>query len=110
MLQTLRSNVDLTALSIVLSFFLVVGGVGVWYVRKTTGRPLKDMLAVLGGGIALAALCFSLHSIEPASLKKRTVTNIGFWIFVALAPLVWWAFNKLARPASTKARSRNKRS
>jgi hypothetical protein len=46
MLDNLKYQVNLAALFITLSVLFVCTTVGFWYVRKTTGRSIREMLTL----------------------------------------------------------------
>jgi hypothetical protein len=101
--QTLQKQFDLMALAIFLGCLLVVIAAGLWYVRKTTGRPMRDMLAVFTAGIILVALMLSFVALEPKSWSgRRHASPAEYLIFVALALSLTWIFNKIAKRKSKK--------
>ena len=59
MLQALR-NSEVQFVAIFLGCVLLVLVLGLWYVAKTTGRPLRDMLGVLAAAITLVLLLMPL--------------------------------------------------
>ncbi len=58
MLNSLRSF--LPSLLAVLSITFSIGAAGLWYVRKTTGRPIREMLALVAAAFVLFACMFPL--------------------------------------------------
>jgi nitrate reductase gamma subunit len=114
MSESLRNAVDIRAVAIFAGFLLLVDVPGLWYVKKTTGRPWRDMLAVLGAGIALILLMvppiilFSDRLNSPNRRARRLAENIFVAAFVVIAMIISWAFNKLAKHrSSAKKRERN---
>jgi hypothetical protein len=105
MFETLRNYTEITPLLIFLGFLLVVGSVGLWYVKKTTGRPMRDLLVVLVAGFVLVILFTPIIVLESREPWRRHPSIVSYLVFSALALLVWWAFNKLARRRSKRARS-----
>jgi hypothetical protein len=47
---------DIMPFLIFFCLLFIGGGIGLWYVRKTTGRSMRDMLAVLGAGVTFILL------------------------------------------------------
>lgn len=106
-------SVYLPTLIGLLSAIFGIGWVGLWYVRKTTGRPIREMLALLAAGLVLVAFMVPLviyadewlNSPDLAihDLAKMVLTAV----FLAIAFFVWQFFNRLAKP-KRKANSRGK--
>jgi hypothetical protein len=117
MFETLRNYTDIMPLLIVLSFLLIAGTVGLWYVRKTTGRPMRDMLAVLGAGLTLillmlpAIVFFRAWLDSPDRHTRRLAEDIFVIAFGIVAVAISWAFNKLAknRAQRNKAKAQAKK-
>jgi hypothetical protein len=111
MLENLRNQINLTALLIILGGLLIFGTAGLWYVRKTTGRPIREMLALLGGALALISLMgisFALlHGwMESPDLNaRRNADFLMRWGMLPVAFMVWWIFNRLSK-SRRKAHSR----
>ncbi|MGH9637803.1 MAG: hypothetical protein ACRD72_23440, partial [Candidatus Angelobacter sp.] len=53
-------KVHLASLLAVLFVTFSIGAAGWWYVRKTTGRPIREMLALLAAAFVLIAFMFPL--------------------------------------------------
>jgi len=112
MLNSLRS-VYLSNLLVILSVIFSIGAAGLWYVHKTTGRRIRDLLALLAAGFVLTAFMFPLviyadewlNSSDLAihDLAKMVLTSV----FVGMALVVWHFFNRLAKP-KRKANSHGK--
>ena len=112
MLNSLRS-VNLPTLVALLSAVFGIGWVGLWFVRKTTGRTIREMLALLAAGFVLIAFMAPLviytddwlNSPDRAihDLVKMLLTTV----FLALALVVSQLFNRLAKPRQ-RANSRGK--
>jgi len=79
----------------------VSGLVGLWYVRKTTGRPLREMLSLLGG-----AVVFILLMLPSIVIFRHTANSLLALSYLPVALLVWWAFNKIAKPKLEKSHRR----
>jgi hypothetical protein len=96
MLENLRNQINLTALLIILSGLLVFGAAGLWFVRKTTGRPIREMLALLGGALVLISMMgisFAfLHGWmeSPDSNARRNADFLMRWGMLPVAFVVWW--------------------
>jgi Na+(H+)/acetate symporter ActP len=109
MLDRLRNEVYLPGMLIVLAFFLASGTVGLWYVRKTTGRPLREMLSLLVGAVVFILLMlpsfFIFHGWleSPDGGTRHTAARLLSLAYIPVALLVWWAFNKLAKPKRAKS-------
>ena len=110
MFESVINAVDLRAVAIFAGFLLVVFVPGLWYVKKTTGRPWRDMLASLSAGFVLVLLFVPvaflfqdpLHS--PDRHTRGLAYNILSVLFGVLAVVIWWAFNMLAKRRSTLKR------
>jgi lysylphosphatidylglycerol synthetase-like protein (DUF2156 family) len=111
-LNSLRS-VYLSNLPAIFSAIFNVGAAGFWYVHKTTGRPIREMLALFAAAFVLVALMFPLvvyadewlNSSDLAihDLAKLVLTAV----FLPIAFVVWRIFNRLAKP-KRKANSHGK--
>lgn len=110
MFESFRNNVDIPALLIFLGFLLIVGVPGLWYVKKTTGRSIRDMLALLGGAVILILLMMPavVFFYQPANSQgrrtDRLAEDIVVMAYLPVALLVWWAFNKLAKRKAGRKR------
>jgi Na+(H+)/acetate symporter ActP len=104
MFENLRNQINLAALLIILSSILVFGAAGLWFVRKTTGRPIREMLALLVGALVLISLMgisFAfLHGWmeSPDSNARRNADFLMRWGMLPVAFVVWWIFNRLSKP------------
>jgi protein-S-isoprenylcysteine O-methyltransferase Ste14 len=102
------SAVDIRDAAILTGFLLVVFVPGLWYVKKTTGRPRRDMLAVLGAGIVLilflipAVVLFHHQLKSPDRHARRLAENIFMVVFAVVAIVISWAFNNLAKQRSSR--------
>jgi uncharacterized protein YqgC (DUF456 family) len=113
MLENLRYAVDIPALLIALSLFGAVGAAGLWFVHRTTGRPYRDMMAVLCGAIVLILLFVPIgilfKSYGPASIQRWLLRRAEYALSFGAALLVWWAFNRWGSAGSRfSARGRRK--
>jgi amino acid permease len=105
---------DLIPLAIVLGVLVVVLVPGLCYVRKTTGRSLHDMLAVLGGAITLILLMmlpliFFRDQIDSPNRSIRSLTEkILIAVYLPIAVVITWGFNKLAKHHSKLAKREHK--
>ena len=103
MLNSLR-NADLPRLLAVLSVIVSIGAAGLWYVRKTTGRPIREMLALLAAAFVLIAFMFPLivcadEWLSSPDLAIHDLAKMLFTaVFLPVAFVVWRFFNRLAKP------------
>jgi hypothetical protein len=100
-------NSDVLPIGIFLGCLLAVLVLGCWYIAKTTGRPLRDMLAVLAGGIAIVSVTVPLAILDYTPGQRHS-SPMNYLIFVAITLLVWWSFNKLARGRSKRSRHKHR--
>ena len=56
MLESLRHQVYLPAIFIALGIVVVFGSLGLWLVHKSTGRAIREMLALLAAAAVLISL------------------------------------------------------
>jgi hypothetical protein len=106
-------SVYLSNLLVIFSVIFSVGAVGLWHVRKATGRPIREMLALFAAAFVLIALMFPLviyadewlNSSDLAihDLAKLVLTAV----FLPIAFVVWRFFKRLAKP-KRKANSHGK--
>jgi UDP-N-acetylmuramyl pentapeptide phosphotransferase/UDP-N-acetylglucosamine-1-phosphate transferase len=102
MAEAVRSNVNVPGLLVFLGFLVVVGVYGLWDVRKTSGRSLRD-LAVLAAAITLivlmvAPMLFFREQMESPDIGTRKLTQyILVAVYLPIAVAITWAFNKLAK-------------
>ena len=106
MIQVL-SNPDVLFVVNFLGCILAVLVLGCWYISRKTGRPLRDMLAVLAGGIVVVIVTVPL-AIRYSNPAQKHASPTEYVLFTAVALTVWWAFNKLARGRSKSSRSLRK--
>jgi hypothetical protein len=84
-------------------FLVVVLVPGLWGVHKTTGRPYREMLLLLTAalvliGLMVPAVVFFDGAVNSPDPGTRNLAKVVFrWGFLAIAMLVWWCFNRLAR-------------
>jgi hypothetical protein len=102
----LKGNVDLTALLIFLSFFLVAGVAWFWFIAKRTGRPFRDLLTLFAAAITLVIITLSLIGLERKYVESKRFYPIEYCAFLALAFSVAWLFNNFAK-GRPKRRSRH---
>src|SRR5258708_26498194 len=108
MFESFRNGVDVRAVAIFAGFLLVVCVPGLWYVKKTTGRSWRDMLAVLGAGVTLILLLgvgnvfFHDRLNSPDSHARRLAENIFVAVFAVAAVIISWVFNRLAKSRSNR--------
>lgn len=101
---------------IVLSLFGVVGAGGLWLVHRTTGRPYRDMVALLLGGVVLVIIALPVvllfYSYGPLPVAQQwLVHEVQTFIFLAFAILACWALNRWGKRGSRPGgRGRHKRS
>ena len=99
---------DLIPLAIVLGLLVLVLIPGLWYVKKTTGRTVRDMLALLGGAITFLLLMapplmFFRNQIDSPDRSTRKLTQfILFAVYMPVAVVVTWAFNRLVKRRSNR--------
>src|ERR1700704_4042831 len=111
MLDSLKYQVNLPALFIMVAFLLVSGTAGLWFVRKTTGRSVREMLALLAGAIALILLMVPSIFIfdgwlnSPDWSVRHTIVRLLTLAYLPVALLVWWAFNRVAKSRRPKTRN-----
>jgi Na+(H+)/acetate symporter ActP len=111
MLDNLKYQVNLPALFITLSVLFVCTPVGLWYVRKTTGRSIREMLTLLAAAIVFILLMapsifiFDGWLNSPDRSIRHTIVRLLGVAYLPVALLVWWAFNRLAK--SRRPRRRN---
>jgi hypothetical protein len=112
MLNNLRS-VHLPSLVAILSFILSIGAAGLWYVRKITGRPIREMLALLAAAFVLIAFMFPLvvcadEWLSSPDLAIHDLAKIVLMaVLLPIAFFIWRFFNRLAQPKH-KANSHGK--
>ena len=104
---------SLTSLLAVLFVISSIGAAGLWYVRKTTGRSIREMLALLAAAFVLIGFMFPLvlcadewfNSPDRAihDLAKIVLTAI----FLPIAFVVRRLFSRRVKPKQ-KANSRRK--
>jgi len=110
MLDALRYQVNWPALFIMLAFLFVSGIVGLWYVRKTTGRSIREMLALLAGAIvfillmAPSILIFDGWLNSPDKSIRHTTIQLLTLAYLPVGALVWWTFNKVAKSRRPRPR------
>jgi hypothetical protein len=86
-----------------LLFLVVVLVPGLWGVHKTSGRPYREMLLLLSAALVLIGLMvpaivyFDGVLSSPYRGTRNLATFVFRWGFLAIAILVWWGFNRLAR-------------
>jgi hypothetical protein len=103
MLEALRSEVNLPALFVMLAFLFGAGTAGLWYVRKTTGRSVREMLALLAAAVVLISLMMvsfvAFHGWldSPDGNTRRIANRLLRWGMLPVAVVVWWLFNNLAK-------------
>lgn len=106
-------SVYLPNLLALLSAIFGIGWVGLWYVRKTTGRSIRDMLALLAAGFVLVAFMFPLviyadEWLSSPDLAIHDLAKMGLTaVLLPIAFFVWQFFNRLAKPKQ-KANSHGK--
>jgi uncharacterized metal-binding protein len=111
MLENLRNQINLTALLAILSGLLIFGTAGLWYIRKTTGRPIREMLALLAGAVVLIGLMGVSFAVlhgwmeSPDLNARRNADFLMRWGMLPVAFVVWWVFNRLSK-SRRKAHSR----
>jgi NADH:ubiquinone oxidoreductase subunit 6 (subunit J) len=102
--------VNWPALFIMLAFLFVSGTVGLWFVRKTTGRSIREMLALLAGAIvfillmAPSILIFDGWLNASDKTTRHIMTQLLTLAYLPVAVLVWWTFNKLAKSRRPRRR------
>jgi hypothetical protein len=95
---------------IMLAFLLVAGTVGLWCVRKTTGRSIREMLALLAGAIvfillmAPSILIFDGWLNASDKTTRHIMTQLLTLAYLPVAVLVWWTFNKLVKSRRPRRR------
>jgi len=89
--------IDQRALLIFLACLVPVVAAGLWLVKKTTGRPMRDLLALLAGGCILVVLVEIALALFPGLKGRQDSHNIAFFVFTALALFVWHIFNRLGK-------------
>jgi nitrate reductase gamma subunit len=108
MFEDLINAVDLRAVAIFAGFLLVVLVPGLWYVNKTTGRSMRDMLAVLGAGVVFillmmpAIILFHDRLNSPNRRARRLADDVFVAAYTLVAIVLSWAFNKLAKQRTRK--------
>lgn len=110
MLESLKYSIDIPAAIAMLAFFVVVGTVGLWYVRKTTGRSYRDMFGVLAGALIFIVLMvpsfyfFHERIFSPDKHLARRTTDLLSLAYIPVAVSIWWILNKLIarKPLKTK--------
>jgi hypothetical protein len=86
-----------------LFFMVVVLGLGLWGVHKTSGRSYRDMVLLLLAGVVLIglmvpAIVYFREPLDSPDPRTRQLTKFVFqWGFAAIAILVCWGFNRLVR-------------
>ena len=112
MLNSLRS-VYLSNLLVIFSVIFSIGAAGLWYVHKTTGRRIRDLLALLAAGFVLTAFMFPLviYADEWLNSSDRAIHDLAKMalraVFLPIAFVICRFFNRLAKP-KRKANSHGK--
>jgi Na+(H+)/acetate symporter ActP len=110
MLDTLRYQINVPALFTMLAFLFVSGIIGLWFVRKTTGRSIREMLALLAGAIVFIFLMtpsifiFDGWLNSPDKGIRHTTIQLLTLAYLPLGVLVWWTFNKVGKSRRTRPR------
>jgi hypothetical protein len=113
MLESLKHNVNLPALFVVFGIVAVVGALGLWLVHRSTGRRIREMLALLGAAFLTICLMIPLMLFFDEWLKSpdlaihQAAHTLLLWISLPIIIAIWWAFNKLSKP-KRQMRSRRK--
>jgi hypothetical protein len=71
----------------------VIAGV-LWLINKTTGRPWRDMIALVGAIIIMIACVFVVVSMAPADAAEQHSFPFARTIFVGIGGCVAWFFNR----------------
>ena len=106
-------SIYLPNLLAVISVTFSIGAAGLWYVRKTTGRPIREMLALFAAAFVLVALMFPLviYADEWLNSSDLAIHDLAKIVLTAvclpIAFVVWRFFNRLAKP-KRKANSHGK--
>jgi hypothetical protein len=113
MLESLRHQFYLPAVFIALGVVLVLGALGLWLVRRSTGRPIREMLALLAAAFVIIAFMFPLvlffdeWSRSPDLAIREFVKMVITIIILPIAFVVWRFFNRLSKPRRSVARGQN---
>jgi hypothetical protein len=76
---------------------LVFGAIAVWFAARSQGRPIRDAVAlILGGLILTAAMMGTLFWIDRFHLSRGPQRLIVEVIVLGLALAVCWAGNRVA--------------
>jgi hypothetical protein len=104
MLESLKHQVNFSALFIVLSVVTAVGALGLWGVHRTSGRPIREMVALLGAAFVIIAfmvplvICFDEWLRSPDLAIREFAKTVLYLIILPIAFVVWRFFNKLSKP------------
>jgi hypothetical protein len=104
MLEAIKYHIHLPALFIVLGVGITIGALGLWGVHRTSGRPIREMLALLGAAFVIIVFMFSLVLVldewtHSHDLAIRELTKTVFYLIaLPFAFVVWRFFNRLSRP------------
>jgi amino acid permease len=114
MLESLRHQVNLPAVFIVFGAVMFLGALGLWLVRRSTGRPMREMLALLAAAFVIIAFMFPLvlffdeWSRSPDLAIREFVKTLITIIILPIAFVVWRFFNRLSKPRrSVDSRGQN---
>jgi len=101
LLEAIRQNFDAKTLTIFMVCVVAVVAAVIWLINKTTGRPVRDMVALAGACVVLLVFITVVMSMGPkdAAGERRTIP-FSRTIILAIGAVVAWFFNKLvsARP------------
>ena len=92
--------------SLLAVFFVIsnIGAAGLWYVRKTTGRSIREMLALLAAAFVLIVFMFPLIVCADEWLNSPDLAIHDFAkitltaVLLPIAFVIWRFFNRLAKP------------
>jgi hypothetical protein len=113
MLNSLR-NVYSPGLLAALSAVFSIGAAGLWYLLKTTGHSIRDVLALLAAAFVLIAfmlplVVFADEWLSSPDLAIRGLAKMALTaVLLPIAFCIWHFFNRLAKPRR-KANSYGKR-
>jgi ABC-type bacteriocin/lantibiotic exporter with double-glycine peptidase domain len=108
MLESLKHNVNLPALFVVLGLVASVGSLGLWAVHRSTGRRIREMLALLAAAFLTICLMIPLVIFFDEWLKSPDLAvhqlahTLLVLIFLPIALAIWWIFNRLSKQKSQR--------
>ncbi len=103
MLESLRHQVYLPAVFIVFGIVVLFGALGLWGVHRSTGRPIREMLALLAAAFVAIGFMGPLVLFFDEWLKsddlaiREVAKTVLYCVFLPIVFAIWWVFNRLSK-------------